>query len=506
MIQPPNSFENKTPKWSVLISLLLLATLLRFPQLQAQSIAFDESFSLVVGQADWPLLFQAILSDGVHPPLFYMIHKVALGLWGISEFGQRFLVAGFSILSVALAYRAGAIFFSVRVGLLSALLLAINPLHIWFAQEARMYSLFGALSILSMLLFWQALHSLGRRYWVALALVNATIFSLHYFGFLIPIVQFAFIILTFQRNHRSLRLWTLVQVIAMLPLLPWLIATALRDAQNFGVGFLVYPTLLDLLETFWNMMIGGGNFFWPVTVTALMIMLFIIISAFRPMLPRKIQQLQARHLLLVWILLPPVMVWLISQRRSFYADRYLSFIIPGLILLLAFGISRIKTSQWRVLLIAGLLVANIYGLISTQGDPVFHKDDWRRTATYIGQNEQSDDVVLLYSTHIKFAFDYYFDSQIPQKPISLNLDNYPIEPLTEGHNRAWIVYPYTRRPTHYPMQPLLPDGYWADDPDRNPILDQWLADHQSNVVDYQHFRGIQVWLVELASPQVVKEN
>ena len=58
----------------VMVAILLLATALRWLWLSAQSIAFDESFSLVVSSANWPTLFQAILSDGVHPPLFYMIH------------------------------------------------------------------------------------------------------------------------------------------------------------------------------------------------------------------------------------------------------------------------------------------------------------------------------------------------------------------------------------------------------------------------------------------------
>src|SRR5687768_14791043 len=101
-----DELRSTTALW-LMVAILLLATCLRLPWLKAQSIAFDESFSLAVGSANWPVLFQAVLSDGVHPPLFYIIHKGALALWGISEFGQRFLAAVFSILSVALIYWAG---------------------------------------------------------------------------------------------------------------------------------------------------------------------------------------------------------------------------------------------------------------------------------------------------------------------------------------------------------------------------------------------------------------
>ena len=486
----------------IMIGITLLGTLLRLLLLDRQNIAFDESFSLVVGLADWPTLFQAILSDGVHPPFFYILHKGALTLWGVSEFGQRFSAAVLSLISIPLCYRGGRIIFNQRVGLLAALLLALNPLHVWLAQEARMYSLLGALTIVSMMAFWQAIRTGHRRYWVLQVVANSLIFVVHYFGFVTPIIQFAFIILTFQRNHRSLRPWTVTQAIAFVPLLPWLIATATREVQTFGIGFLVWPTISDLLVTYWNLTIGSSNLFWPASILVIVISCVALVIALRPIAPHKIWLKQARLLIGLWVLLPPLITWLISQRHSFYADRYFSFVIPGLVLLLAFGAGRITESSWRTLLISGLVLANIYGLvITTYLDPAFQKDDWRNAAAYVSQNEQSGDVILLYTTHIKFAFDYYYQGNIPRKPLSLNLEQFALEPLVKDYQRAWVVYPYTRRPTHYPMQPLMPNGYWDDDPDRNPHLVKWLEAHTDNIVDYQHFRGIQMWLVDLSAAE-----
>jgi hypothetical protein len=187
----------------------------------------------------------------------------------------------------------------------------------------------------------------------------------------------------------------------------------------------------------------------------------------------------------------------VSQRRPLYADRYLSFVIPGLLLLLAFGVTRVSQPGWRLLLLSGLLISSGYGLITTRLDPAFWKDDWRGTAAYISHREQPGDAILLYTTHIKFVFDYYYRGQATPQPISLNLENFPIGPLVAGHQRVWVVYPYTRPPTHYPVQPLLPTGYWYKDPQRNPLLVAWLEQRAAQVVDYQHFRGVEVWLVDL---------
>lgn len=478
-----------------MVAIILVATLLRLPWLSAQSIAFDESFSLAVGQADWPTLFQVILSDGVHPPLFYVIHKGALTLWGAAPFGQRFLAALFSIVGVPLIYWAGRLIFNRRVALLAALLLALDPLHVWFAQEARMYSLLGALAIISLAVFWQAMRTGRRRYWAALAIVNSFIFGLHYFGFLIPVSQLAFIIATFRQNHRQLRPWAITQVAAFLPLLPWLIATALRETQSFGIGFLESPVPLDVPLTLWNFTTGWSTYFlWPVSILALVLFAVASINGLRGGQPSfRFSQL----LLIFWVFLPLILVWIISQRRAFYADRYLSFIIPGLMLLVAFGAVRIRSKPWRNLLIAGLIIASGYGLLNTRFDPTFYKDNWRDTVTYLEQHSRPGDIILIYNSHLQIPFTYHYQGDLPYQPITRLQDNQPIEPLTAGHRRAWVLYHYGRRPTHYPMQPLKPNGYWAEDPERNPLLADWLEARAGDVADYRHFRGLELWLIEL---------
>ena len=148
--------------WAM-VAIVLLAAAVRLPWLTTQSIAFDESFSLVVALADWSILFGALLNDGVHPPLFYMIHKVVLEMWGTTAFGQRFSAALFSLICLPLLYWSGRSIFDQRVGVLGALLVALNPLHVWFAQEARMYSLLSALALISMTVFWQVVRTHRRR-------------------------------------------------------------------------------------------------------------------------------------------------------------------------------------------------------------------------------------------------------------------------------------------------------------------------------------------------------
>ena len=490
--------KNKQATLWLMILILLLSSLLRLSWLSEQSIAFDESFSLVVSLAEWPILFEAILSDGVHPPLFYILHKGALAIWGGTEFGQRFSAALFGIISVALVYKAGHLIFSSRwMGLIGALLLTLNPVQLWLAQEARMYTLLTALALASFILFWQAIRTNQRLYWFGLTLIHALIFGLHYFGFLIPTIQFLFILINFGHTYTRLRPWTLAQLGAFIPLLPWLMMTASRDVQTFGIGFLERPTLLDFGLTLWNLLMGSTQIIWPIVVVAILLVGILLWFASRPIPPHQVPIKQARWLILIWGIFPIIITWIVSQRRAFYADRYLSFTIPALLLLFAFALNRIPQQRWQWSIIGAFVLISGYGVLTMRNDPAFWKDDWRQVAGYINQKEQAEDAILLYSTHIKFVFDYYYQGTATPTPISLNLENFAIDPLVDGHQRAWVVYPYTRRPTHYPLQPLLSNGYWQDDPNRNPELVTWLEQHQADIVDYQHFRGVEVWLVDL---------
>ena len=334
------------------------------------------------------------------------------------------------------------------VGTLAALLLAINPVHIWLSQDARMYSLLVMLAIANMLVFWQALHTKQRRYWLALLILNIAIFNLHYFGLWLPVIQFIIILSNFGRYLTRFRWWVAVQFGAGLFLLPWLYMLSTREAQTFGIGFLNKPNLWDLPLTLWNFALGiSATAVMPLVAIALLLYGVAVLYALRRG-DRKVRQGQI--VLFVWVFVPLVLVWIISQRRSFYADRYLSFIIPGFLLLVIFGISRIKQPLMQNLLSLGLVLGSFYGLITTYADPVFFKDDWRGTIQHIQKNEEPGDVILLYTTHIRFPFSYYYDGPSTIEPLSLNLQQFPIEQLTDNHQRAWVIYPYTRRPTPLP--------------------------------------------------------
>jgi hypothetical protein len=218
---------------------------------------------------------------------------------------------------------------------------------------------------------------------------------------------------------------------------------------------------------------------------------------------RRVLSRQTRRrpylLLLGWGVVPLLLVWLMSQQRSFYADRYFSFCIPGLLLLAAYGTSRLANPIWRHTLAVSLLGVTLLGLTASWQSAAYQKDDWRQVAAYVSQHQQPGDSVLLRSLHIKFAFAYYYPGPAEPIPVTINLEQYDPATLAGSAPRAWLIFPYTRRPTHYPMQPLTDENVWTLDTTELPLLRRWFKQHESGIIDSQRFLGVQVWLINLQS-------
>lgn len=477
----------------VAVLLTLLAAALRWPLLSTHSIAFDEGYSLAVGRSDWSVLFQAVLQDGVHPPLFYMFFKLALALYGDSVFGARFFTAALSVLGVPLLYHLARRLYDRRVALAAALLLSLNPVHIWLAQEARMYSLLSALVCLNMIFFWAFLNRPAHRPWLyrsGLAISAALIYLLHYFGLTVAILQFLILLLFFRRYHRRLVPWTGVQLVAGLALLPWLILTALRDVPSFGIGFLVQPTSRDPWLTLWNFALGlAPHLPWLSAGGLILIGLGVVLSG------RHAQPKAAHRLLLLWALFPIALVWLMSQTRSFYADRYFSFVIPALLLLVALGLVRGLPQPWAAITLASLSIITLTQHTFLFTHPTFTKDTWREAVAYIADRDRADDIVLLRSPHIALPFGYYYDDEAEIRLASFNQDAFNLDEVVPPNRRVWVVMPYTRRPTHYPMQPLTSASVWALDPDAANLA-EYVNTHRDDIVDNQHFLGMELWLID----------
>ena len=150
--------------------LFVVAAALRLARLAWQPLWWDEGYSVYF--ATEPLArMVALTARDIHPPLYYLLLHGwiglldALGLHGAGPVALR----SFSVLCGALAlpvfwWLASALFPGRwRLHLVAVGLLLLNPLHIFYSQEVRMYGLALLLGTFSSVLFWRLLTSLQRR-------------------------------------------------------------------------------------------------------------------------------------------------------------------------------------------------------------------------------------------------------------------------------------------------------------------------------------------------------
>src|SRR5512135_1936698 len=90
----------------ILGAILILAALLRFFQLDAQSFWNDEGTSARVAERSLPLITAAAIGD-IHPPLYYYALHFWRQLFGPGEFALRSLSAILGVVLVGLVYLLG---------------------------------------------------------------------------------------------------------------------------------------------------------------------------------------------------------------------------------------------------------------------------------------------------------------------------------------------------------------------------------------------------------------
>ncbi|HTA36274.1 MAG TPA: glycosyltransferase family 39 protein [Solirubrobacteraceae bacterium] len=193
----------RLPAWWPLLALTLLAAVLRFATLGEQSFWYDEAFTPVhVLHSGVGATWRAYVHSENTPPLWYALAWIDYRIFGDGAIALRFpsaiagvltvpvvwalsleLVGGPSEARSSSAERSSARSASARrAAFLAAAIVAVDPLFVWYSQEARAYALFVLFAALAMLCFARLLNEPTRGRALAFALSGALALLSHYFA------------------------------------------------------------------------------------------------------------------------------------------------------------------------------------------------------------------------------------------------------------------------------------------------------------------------------------
>ena len=421
--------------WVSLLIVLLVAFGLRIFKLDAQSIWWDEGISLHLATSSLTEIVADRLNN-IHPPLYFFILKIWVGLTGVNAFSARYLSALASWLQAALLWALLRRWFGLQTAGAALPLITLSAVSVIYGQEIRVYA-FLPLIYLALLAITQAIinasgnASMRRqggaakwRLYIGLGIVIWLGLHLHYIAVFAVAYVTLWLWLIFYREQRwtDLCRWLLMAFLVSLASLPWFAAlvwnwTAVQAEANAGTFITEKTPFWFLLAQVWVFQLTGlagalgvVSVRWLASVTAVLLILLVILRLWQPASRRATIKLLAHWLL---PLAAALVVWSV---RSFSHPRYLVMYAIGLLLLAAFLIwpqiqdSRISSSRVAIilsaLLAAGLLLTSVWGLWQYFFNPEIGKDDVRAVANILEETAVSGDLILVPDTDWSLPFEY----------------------------------------------------------------------------------------------------
>jgi len=425
-------------EWLIVGGVTAIAIALRLFGLDRKSVWFDEAITYFDAHVAWSDLLDAVRQD-VHPPLVYVLYQ----LWPWVDAGDFWFRLPSAVLGAAAAPMAWL--WARRIGspseaLLTGLFVAVSPLLIDLAQDARMYGLLLLLTATSLWLLDRLLQKPTWRDYLAYVAVCAAILYTHYFGAFILLAEgLAALLAYFSRPHRhGGRVVLGCLVLAGLAFVPWLPVLAQQVGSIRGDYWIETPSRSVLLGTF----LAFAAHTPPGEAWRLPLQLAYAGQAVLLTLGVLHVMANAKQRIAILLLVVPIGVALTLSvlMAPIYAIRYVSPVALGFGFVMARGIDRRRphvSPAFNAVVGFGPLILSLWPLYA---DPGYARADLRSAAHTIQAMRQPSDVILHLGAFTVAPFDYYAVAQ----PAKLLLTNERSElcQAQRGHSGAWLVTAY----------------------------------------------------------------
>jgi mannosyltransferase len=202
----------------IVAGLTVLAAALRFATLGVQAYHHDEVVTASrVLRDGFGHAMEAVGFSESAPPLYYALAWLWTQVTGTGEVGLRSISALAGAATVPVAYLLGLELRGRRAALVAAALVAVNPMLLWYSQEARGYALLVLLTALAALYFVRALKRRRRADLVGWGIASALALATHYFAIFPIALEAAWL---WRRGGRSVLVGLWIPVLAGLALMP----------------------------------------------------------------------------------------------------------------------------------------------------------------------------------------------------------------------------------------------------------------------------------------------
>lgn len=521
--------------------MILASFALRLASLDFQSLWRDEVDAIYFALRPLAETLAMLTAMAQNGPLYFLSLRPWLSTVGSSEFALRLPSALAGVAAIPLLWQVGRRLVGgagprggAGAPLLAALFLTLNPYALWYSQEGKMYT---AITLLALLATWCWLRGVergGAWPWVGYAVCVSLAMYTHLLMVLIIPVHLVWFLIVWpelQGPARGRR-WGYAAALAALTL-PYLPMVAwqwpmLRSSQQL-TGFTYTPPaeMVRLLLLNHARGYAPGNELWLLAPVYFLALLGLLLgwSELRPP-PPALQTGEARSgaaqtgaarpqlllhsgrrfaLLLVWLLAPPLAIWLLSLRQPVFTDRYIIWMLPALLLLMALGVEVLRNNLGRAgkaaAFAAVLLLCAVWLRFGWLQATTTIKYDLRAAIRLVAAERTPDDLLLLQIPHTEWSYRYYSSDQgrdpfagsdarlgrwtgglwtnngLPDDQAVADVEA-QMRALTAGGGDIWLV--------------LSEVAMW----DNRRLMDQWLL-YNTTLLANHEFHGVQVQQLRL---------
>jgi uncharacterized membrane protein len=385
----------------IVAGLTALGALLRFATLGDQAYHHDEIVTASrVLRVGFGHAMDAVGFSESAPPLYYALAWLWTQVTGNGEWGLRFLSALAGVATIPVAFFIGRELRGPRAGVIAAALVAVNPMLLWYSQEARAYALLGLFCALSLLFCVRALQPQpnspfvadgetkgelgGRRDFVLWGVFSALALATHYFA-VFPLI--AEVVLLARRRGRAILSGLWIVALAVVLLAPLAIhQMSYGHAEwigKFSLGHRVAEVGITFMVGETGDIIGRIEQWQPALLP-----LALVAAAFAVLLVRGSRS-ERRAAFVPFSVAAvtvgiPLALAILSAGKDFVLARNL---LPALVPLLVAVAVALATERARRLGTAIAVVLVVYSLAfsihaSTSSD--LQRPDWRAVADHLG--------------------------------------------------------------------------------------------------------------------------
>lgn len=440
-----------------IISILVIATILRLYHINFQSLWMDEIYTMNVANPNntlGTLLSEVNLREGF-PYIYFITMKILFSVFGHTAIVARLFSVIFGVLGVYFTYKLGEKLIDKKTGLYSALLVALSEYCIYASQDARPYTFYFFGILISYLGLIKFLKNSNIKNAVLYGLSAGLILNISLFAFISLLAQSIVILFfAFKINKESRITFIKNSVIAGVIALVMFLPNILILIKVMGIKADWIAISNDSMTLIFKEFLGNSEM---TLIFFSSLFIYYLINLFKTEDQIQLEEIIKNKLLFSFILFftwVSVFIGVIFFKSytstPLFISRYFISVLPVFFLIFGISLGLIlnKTIRYSILImLATFMFLNLTIVNKYYKTP--NKAQFREASSFVMNNNIKNEPVF---TSLKYWFSYYLSNNnqkfdLIEKPSleavinEMMLDPSKIKPFwyVDAHGRTFTL-------------------------------------------------------------------